>query len=251
MSDPLPLGKKTPSVKKKQGVQTIKSVRNNKILFIALLLTVFGLVARLFDSQSTYRALAYTGSESTKSAIQVKSPLFEEENQLFDEKQDEKKALNEAKFEYREQKEVIDGSNELFAQKIYALVGDAPIREMVPYISQRDDKVAAFLIGIAKKESSFGQASPSKDGKTCYNYWGYKGSAGRGTGMGYACFASAEEAVNTVGNRIEVLVGKNRSTPAKMVDTWKCGTTCKGDPGAPSWVSTVALYFDELVDQNI
>ncbi|EKE25016.1 MAG: hypothetical protein ACD_5C00327G0003 [uncultured bacterium] len=152
-------------------------------------------------------------------------------------------------FEAKRQK-AINGSNELFAQKIYEIVGDAPIREMVPFISQRDDKVAAFLVGIAKKESSFGYASPSKDGITCYNYWGYKGSAGRGTGMGYACFASAEEAVDVVGDRIEVLVGKNRSTPSKMVDTWKCGTSCAGDPGAPSWVSTVALYFDKLVEKN-
>jgi hypothetical protein len=121
---------------------------------------------------------------------------------------------------------------------------------MVPYISKRDEKVAAFLVGIAKKESSFGSASPSKDGKTCYNYWGYKGSAGRGTGMGYACFASAEEAVRIVGDRIETLVGKQRNTPSRMVDTWKCGVSCAKDPGAPGWVSTVALYFDKIVDKN-
>lgn len=136
------------------------------------------------------------------------------------------------------------------ADKLYEIVGESPIREMVPFISQRDEKVAAFLVGIAKKESSFGFASPSKDGQTCYNYWGYKGSAGRGTGMGYACFASAEEAIKTVGDRIEVLVGKERNTPARMVDTWKCGRSCAGDPGAPGWVSTVALYFNKIVDSK-
>jgi hypothetical protein len=118
---------------------------------------------------------------------------------------------------------------------------------MVPFISKREEKVAAFLVGIAKKESSLGLASPSKDGKTCYNYWGYKGSGGRGTGMGYACFASAEEAVKTVGDRIEVLVAKERNTPARMVDTWKCGRSCGGDPGAAGWVATVAFYFDKIV----
>ncbi|NTW27648.1 MAG: hypothetical protein HGA36_04945 [Candidatus Moranbacteria bacterium] len=134
-----------------------------------------------------------------------------------------------------------------FTEKLYAIVGDAPIREMVPFISQRNEKVAAFLVGIAKKESSFGLASPSKDGKTCYNYWGYKGTGGRGTGMGYACFASAQEAIQVVGDRIEVLVDKERNTPARMVDTWKCGKSCAGDPGASSWVATVTLYFDKIV----
>ncbi|MDD5396841.1 MAG: hypothetical protein PHW24_02150 [Candidatus Moranbacteria bacterium] len=140
-------------------------------------------------------------------------------------------------------------SNE-FAEKLYSIVGETPLKDMVPYISQRDEKVAAFLVGIAKKESSFGLASPSKDGKTCFNYWGYKGEGGRGTGMGYACFASAEEAIQTVGDRIEVLVNKNRNTPARMVDTWKCGVSCAGDPGAPGWTSTVALYFDQIVEKN-
>ena len=134
---------------------------------------------------------------------------------------------------------------------LYAMVGDSPIREMVPFIAKRDSRVAAFLVGIAKKESSFGFDSPSKDGTTCYNYWGYKGSAGRGTGMGYACFASAQEAVQVVGDRLDVLVEKKRDTPARMVDTWKCGISCAGDPGAPSWVSTVALYFDKIVNQNV
>ncbi|EKE25322.1 MAG: hypothetical protein ACD_5C00206G0001 [uncultured bacterium] len=243
MCDPLPVGKKTLSDRKRKVCQVKRLFKNNKILFAALVLTFFGLTLRIFEAETRFEiAQAQVKGEE----LNLKSPLFEEKEGIFDLEQE--KDLN-SRDEYLP-KNVIDGSNELFAQKIYALVGDAPIKEMVPYISKRDDKVAAFLIGIAKKESSFGLASPSKDGKTCYNYWGYKGSAGRGTGMGYACFASAEEAVNIVGNRIEVLVEKNRSTPAKMVDTWKCGTSCKGDPGAPSWVSTVALYFDKLVEKN-
>lgn len=143
-----------------------------------------------------------------------------------------------------------DETNLKFAEKLYEIVGEAPIKEMIPFISERDERVAAFLVGIAKKESSFGFASPSKEGKTCYNYWGYKGSAGRGTGMGYACFASAEEAIQIVGDRIEVLVGKERNTPARMVDTWKCGRSCASDPGAPGWVSTVALYFNQIVSSK-
>lgn len=238
MCDPLPnKGKKVNLTEKITNCQVYKFAKNNKILVIALILTIIGLAMRFFEDRSY---VASAKSVPSEARVEIK-PIFEEE----------KFAATEGKITPAEifgQK--IDGSNKEFAQKLYEIVGEAPIKEMVPYISERDDEVAAFLIGIAKKESSFGYASPLKDGETCYNYWGYKGSAGRGTGMGYACFASAEEAVDIVGNRIEVLIGKNRNTPAKMVDTWKCGTSCKGDPGAPSWVSTVSMYFNKIVEKN-
>ena len=248
MSDPLPLGKKMPLAIAKQARHASTVIRNNNILFIALMLTVFGSTLRLLDTQPAFYALADTSATN-----EVQSPLFADQANLFEGNEASNGPSADVKAVVAE---VIDpaidkdGSIEPLAQKIYKLVGDAPIREMVPFISQRDPKVAAFLVGIAKKESSLGSASPSKDGNTCYNYWGYKGTGGRGTSMGYACFASAEEAVATVGDRIEVLVNKNSSTPAKMVDTWKCGVSCAGDPGAPSWVSTVALYFNQIVDQN-
>lgn len=242
MCDPLPMGKKINSATKKNNCQVKKLINDNKIVIVAIIFAIFGLTEGFFES----KAKIFTAKASTQQdSKEFKISLFEEKDDLIVPQEGE--ISPSVIFG---QKGAIDGSNEIFAKKIYEIVGEAPIKEMVPYISKRDDRVAAFLIGIAKKESSFGYASPSKDGKTCYNYWGYKGSAGRGTGMGYACFASAEEAVTIVGNRIEVLIEKNRSTPAKMVDTWKCGTSCKGDPGAPGWVSTVALYFDKLVNKN-
>lgn len=132
--------------------------------------------------------------------------------------------------------------------QIYQLVGDAPIREMVPYITKLDQRVAAFLIGIAKKESDWGKHSPSLSGKTCYNFWGYKGSGSRGTSMGYACFGSSKEAVEIVGKRIETLVSKNINEPRKML-VWKCGSSCAGhDPaGVQKWVSDVNLYFGKVM----
>ena len=178
-------------------------------------------------------------------AVKSQSPIFDDQVALFENGgQDGQKML--ALSETKDNKKAKDDDDQ-FAQKLYEIVGDAPIKEMVPFISKRDEKVAAFLVGIAKKESSLGLASPSKDGQTCYNYWGYKGEGQRGTGMGYACFASAQEAVKTVGDRIEELVDKDRSTPSRMVDTWKCGRSCAGDPGAPGWVSTVALYFEKII----
>lgn len=136
-----------------------------------------------------------------------------------------------------------------FKNQLENLVGGAPIGEMVPEIAKQDIRVAAYLIGIAKKESSWGSASPEKDGKDCYNYWGYKGSGSRGTGMGYSCFGSPKEAVKTVGGRISDLLNKNINTPSQMV-VWKCGSSCSGqDPGdVQKWISDVSLYYDKVMD---
>jgi hypothetical protein len=245
MSKPLWFSEEKTQQWKKQAKQVQAAIRKSNILFFAVALIVFGMLINLWDNQTTSYAKAYTGN-STKT--KTFSPIFGEKKMMFDELVRDDNQVIPFKSELLTEAQV-DGKtkSDQFAQKIYELVGETPIKEMVPFISQRDERVAAFLIGIAKKESSFGLASPLKDGETCYNYWGYKGSGGRGTGMGYACFASPEEAIQVVGDRIEVLVNKERNTPARMVDTWKCGTSCKGDPGAQSWVATVALYFEKLV----
>jgi hypothetical protein len=136
--------------------------------------------------------------------------------------------------------------------QLYQLVGNSPIREMVPHIMKLDNKVAAFVVGIAKKESDWGRHAPSQGGRTCYNYWGYKGSGSRGTSMGYACFGNSKEAVETVGKRIDTLVSKNINEPKKML-VWKCGSSCAGhDPaGVQKWVSDVNLYFDKVMQIRI
>lgn len=220
-------------------------IKNSNILFFAVALMIFAGMISLWDSQTTSLAQAYTGGNAM---VKIQSPLFDEQSKIFEDVSSQSNQTIVPKDELRKKVQMDGGINSgQFAQKIYEIVGDAPIREMVPFISARDEMVAAFLVGIAKKESSFGLASPSKNGETCYNYWGYKGTGGQGTAMGYACFASAEEAIRVVGDRIEVLVDKDRNTPARMVNTWKCGTSCAGDPGAPSWVSTVAFYFDKIV----
>lgn len=230
---------------KEKAAQIKIIVKKSNILFFAVSLAFFAVISSLWDSQTVSYAKAYTDD---KTVTKVKSPLFGEQKKLFGGTiASDKQALALKKELFKQAQEDANIDSGQFAQELYEIVGDAPIREMVPFISKRDEKVAAFLVGIAKKESSFGLASPSKDGETCYNYWGYKSSGQRGTAMGYACFASAEEAIKVVGDRIEVLVNKQRNTPARMVDTWKCGTSCAGDPGAPSWVSTVALYFEKIV----
>lgn len=215
-------------------------IRNNRITLVSMTIVLFGLLFQILGLQSDKYAQAYT-KDNIIEINKVQSPLFEEKSDLFAEK-DNKIQL----FQPKNKKD--ESSNQTsFTGKLYEIVGDAPIKEMIPFISKRDERVAAFLVGIAKKESGLGEHSPSRNGEDCHNYWGYKGSAGNGSVKGYACFESAEEAVEIVGNRIEVLVNKNHTTPEHMVNTWKCGTSCKGDPGAPSWVATVALYFNKIV----
>lgn len=132
-----------------------------------------------------------------------------------------------------------------FDAEVTAMVKGYPIEAMLPYILKQDRDVAAFLIGIGKKESNWGKRVPVLNGKDCYNYWGYRGIRdAMGTG-GHTCFNSPEDAVTTVGKRIQTLVQEKKlSTPAKMI-VWKCGSTCAGHKPADvrKWISDVAMYL--------
>jgi hypothetical protein len=249
MSDPLPYrGKKLLKFLKKQLQSAPSFIKKNNFLFIIVGLAGLVLAGKMLILRSTPYAQAYF--DESLVSMEFKSPIFEKKN-LFDSCSKQSNSKFFAKPEPVQAKVLVKENQPGEMEKhLFDIVGDTPIAEMIPFIAKRDSRVAAFLIGIAKKESSFGLASPSKDGSTCYNFWGYKGKGSRGTSLGYSCFGSAEEAVETVGNRIEVLVSKDRNTPAKMVDTWKCGRSCSGDPGAPGWVSTVALYFEKIVSSE-
>lgn len=240
MSDPLPYrGKKMSDFAKKYLQRASRIIKNKKFLFIVIGVAAISLIGKMTIFQTATYAQA-AGSEKVL-ATGLQSPLFE------------KKDVFKADIEKNDQANVskpsieTDNQESELEQNLLGIVGETPIREMVPFIAKRDNKVAAFLIGIAKKESSFGLASPSKNGNDCHNYWGYKGVGSRGEVGGYGCFGSAQEAIEIVGNRIEVLVDKDLGTPTRMVDNWKCGRSCAGDHGAPGWVSTVALYFDKIV----
>lgn len=215
-------------------------IKNNKTILVFVVFLVCGLMLKIWNVQSVLYAHAYTLSDENIIS-EIQSPLFSEQPDLFP-KNDQSNQLFHAK-----SNKATSLSSDDFANKLYEIVGEAPIKEMIPFISKRNEKVAAFLVGIAKKESGFGEHSPSLNGQDCYNYWGYKGSASNGSFKGYACFGSAEEAIKIVGDRIEVLVSKDHNTPALMVNTWKCGKSCAGDPGAPGWVSTVASCFEKIV----
>ncbi len=132
-------------------------------------------------------------------------------------------------------------------QNIEKLVGDKPMASMVNEIAARDPKTAAYLVAIAKHESNLGEFSPKKDGKDCFNYWGFRGTYNQ-TESGYSCFDSPAQAVDVVGNRIQALNDiQNFNTPAQML-IWKCGGSCAGhDPAdVQRWKNDVAYYFNRI-----
>lgn len=162
--------------------------------------------------------------------------------------------------ELSEEKKKYDPNDDLFLQffseaekeeyrgQIQDLVKGYPIEDMLPYILEKDRIVAAFLIGIGKKESNWGKRVPVLDGQDCFNYWGYRGVRRlMGTG-GHTCFNSRKDAVDTVALRIESLIYSSKiDTPAKMV-IWKCGYSCDGHSreSVRKWIADVDMYFKEL-----
>lgn len=140
----------------------------------------------------------------------------------------------------------IDFSSEL-EKRMYKIVSGYPIQDMTSSISSKDRTVAAYLVAIAKKESNWGKHSPTKDGKTCYNYWGYRGTYNQ-TNSGYSCFDSQEQAVNVVGKRIKDLIDRNVSTPREMAIAWKCGWDCSGHSffSVKKWEWDVEYYFNKV-----
>jgi hypothetical protein len=141
-----------------------------------------------------------------------------------------------------------EAAEEEYQTKVRELVKDYPIEAMLPYIFEKDRMIAAFLIGIAKKESNWGKRVPVLEGQDCFNYWGYRGVRRMmGTG-GHTCFNSRKDAVETVARRIEKLAYSEKlNTPEKMI-LWKCGFTCAGHSreSVKKWISDVDMYFSDL-----
>ncbi|MEI7750217.1 MAG: hypothetical protein WCJ25_04415 [Candidatus Moraniibacteriota bacterium] len=136
-----------------------------------------------------------------------------------------------------------------FEREVGKMVEGSPIEAMVPYIARQDPETAKFLISIAKHESNWGKLSP-KDyaGRTCYNYWGFRGSGDNITASGYSCFGSPKEAVAVVGSRLDYLVhGLALDTPQELV-VWKCGSSCVGHSPADvnRWIGNVDFYSKKV-----
>ena len=129
---------------------------------------------------------------------------------------------------------------------IEKIVKNTPMAAMIDSISEKDRTVAAFIVGIAMKESKFGAYAPHIAGRDCYNYWGLK-AGGKTTAGGYSCFSSPEDAVSVVGKTVEKMVAKGVHTPAQAI-SWKCGSSCAGhDPtGVRKWVADVGVNFYKI-----
>jgi len=144
------------------------------------------------------------------------------------------------------QKTLVPDTNTL-KEDLEKILKNTPMAAMTEAISQKPRPVAAFLVGIAMKESKFGVYSPKLDGRDCYNYWGFKGG-GKTTFGGYSCFSSPEEAVEAVSKKIEKMVTKGVQTPAQAI-SWKCGSSCAGHSATDvrKWISDVAINFYKII----
>ncbi len=134
-------------------------------------------------------------------------------------------------------------------EEINKIVDGSPMKKMTPLIAQLDNRVAAFMVAIAKKESNLGRRVPVLDGEDCYNYWGYRGIRDRMGSGGHTCFDSPKDAVETVARRIGNLVKADIDTPQEMV-IWKCGSSCEGhsDYSVEKWIDDVEMYYEKFED---
>lgn len=134
-----------------------------------------------------------------------------------------------------------------FEKEILTYIKGTPMEDMAPYIAKEPRTVAAFIVGIAMKESKFGYYAPhDSSGRDCRNYWGYRGPENT-TASGYSCFDTPAQSIDVVGNRIANLVNQGASNPAEMV-VWKCGATCSWDDpeNVRKWISDVGINFYKI-----
>jgi hypothetical protein len=140
-----------------------------------------------------------------------------------------------------------DEKHEDFRQEIMRYIKGKPMEDMAPHIAKQPRTVAAFIVGIAMKESKFGVYAPhDANGNDCHNYWGYRGPENT-TASGYSCFTSPEHAIQVVGKKIGKLVAGGISNPAEMI-SWKCGSTCAGhgEENVRKWIADVGINFYKL-----
>lgn len=145
---------------------------------------------------------------------------------------------------------VVDVRKEKLEKKIVSVVKGSPIEKMAPYIAEKDEKTAAFIIGIAKKESNWGLRKPVLDGEDCFNYWGFRQERERMGSGGHTCFDNPKDAVDTVAKRIDQIIDDNNAKSAKNMIVWKCGYSCENhsDESVRSWISDVDYYAEKILN---
>lgn len=138
-----------------------------------------------------------------------------------------------------------------FEDHVRELVKGYPIEDMLPYILRYDQKTAAFLVSIARKESVWGKRVPVYYGENCFNYWGYRGQDEIMGSAGHTCFDTPKEAVITVANRLQKLIDGGRATARDLI-VWKCGYSCEGHSSysVEKWISDVDSYYRAIMNEE-
>ncbi len=213
------------------------------VCFIAAFLSVFTINHQTSNKVADIlmKAQAEAAQKTVENQTKVLGAKDRKLADQFDGKFDEFILTSLAKFESAKAEE-LEG-------EVMKVVAGSPMEKMAPLIAKQDRKVAAFLVGIAKKESNLGRRAPVLNGQDCFNYWGYRGIRDRMGSGGHTCFDSPEDAIATVGGRLERLVQSDVDTPAEMV-LWKCGSNCASDAGASKWINDVNMYFRKI-DNNV
>lgn len=125
-----------------------------------------------------------------------------------------------------------------------------PIEDMAPLISRYDRKVAALLVGIAKKESNWGKRRPVLNGQDCYNYWGFRLKTAQLGSGGHSCFENPKQAVDTVAKRLKEMVQQEQADTVRKLIVWKCGYRCEGHSSVSvdKWVTDVDYYYQQMLN---
>lgn len=149
-----------------------------------------------------------------------------------------------------EPKSVEELKKEYLERKIREVVKGSPMEEMVPYIAEKDKKTAAFLVGIAKKESNWGKRKPVFNGEDCFNYWGFRQERERMGSGGHTCFDNPKDAVDTVAARVSQIIERNNADSARKMVVWKCGYSCAthSDESVRKWISDVDMYAGKILN---
>lgn len=232
-------------------LEDFKRVKNRKLFkvpnfFTKIPLWKVSLTTGVFCGMLLMTFWHYSFSEVVLAQIEHKENLEKNLNSLKNKKEDALYFSNEENFFSREN--ISDEKKKDLEKRIREMVVGYPIENMIPYILEQDYQVAMYMIAIAKQESQWGERVPVLNGKDCYNYWGYRENRELMGSAGHTCFNSREDAVETVGKRLDDLLYKyNRQTADKLI-IWKCGFSCEGHnpEGVDAWIGTVGRYYSEL-----
>ncbi|MBT3355904.1 hypothetical protein HN784_00750 [bacterium] len=206
-----------------------------------------------FDSPENRRAFpfAYAKSNVEKKTVSLCNPSFLKKNTRKLELEIFPDFCDEDTFKSKEEL-LLEQKQKISKEQLFEILGGTPMEEMIEPILEQKKIVAAFLVGIAFKESKFGVYSPKKNGERCYNYWGFKGKTSP-TRSGYSCFSNPKEAITIVGRRLEQLTTRVGATRPSQMTVWKCGSSCAthSPQSVQKWISDVALFHAKVMKIDI